>query len=136
MEQFKEEHQKAFGEDSVPAPGGFPDCGDGRYSEKLSYKDWIEFNNAQRVHQQFTESLPFMLTVILISGLYLPFITMLIAFLNCGTRMLYTICYVKSGSDARRLGQLLGSGPLMLLAWVAFGCAFYDACKKGTEIKL
>jgi len=29
--------------------------GSGRYSEKLEYKEWFEFNNAQRVHVNFVE---------------------------------------------------------------------------------
>ena len=33
--------------------GGYPDMGNGRYSEKLSYSDWIKFNNAQRAHLNF-----------------------------------------------------------------------------------
>merc|ERR1719469_1589470 len=38
MAQFKEMHEQAF-PGSEPAPGGFPDCGEGRYAEKLSYAD-------------------------------------------------------------------------------------------------
>ena len=54
MEQFKEEHSAAFpGTD--PAVGGFPDCGEGRYSQKLAYADWITFNTAMRVHMNFVE---------------------------------------------------------------------------------
>ena len=26
--------------------GGYPDMGSGRYSEKLSYEEWLYFNNA------------------------------------------------------------------------------------------
>ena len=33
-----------------PAVGGWPDAGDGRYSNKLDYKSWVEFNNRMRVH--------------------------------------------------------------------------------------
>ena len=50
MQQFEEEHKKAFGQDATPAVGGFPDQGDGRYSEKLSYKAWFDFNKANRCH--------------------------------------------------------------------------------------
>ena len=32
------------------AGGGFPDGGDGRYSDKLSYRDWYLFNQAARAH--------------------------------------------------------------------------------------
>ena len=58
MAQFKEEHQAAFGKDSEPANGGFPDSGNGYYSEKLSYEAWYEFNCAQRVHLNFVETMP------------------------------------------------------------------------------
>jgi hypothetical protein len=33
----------------------YPDMGNGRYSEKLSYKEWFEFNNAIRVHYNYIE---------------------------------------------------------------------------------
>eukprot|EP00351_Strombidinopsis_sp_SopsisLIS2011_P001689 CAMPEP_0116880588 /NCGR_PEP_ID=MMETSP0463-20121206/12526_1 /TAXON_ID=181622 /ORGANISM="Strombidinopsis sp, Strain SopsisLIS2011" /LENGTH=78 /DNA_ID=CAMNT_0004531335 /DNA_START=41 /DNA_END=274 /DNA_ORIENTATION=+ len=39
MNQFNEEHAEAF-PGTEPAVGGFPDIGDGRYSDKLSYKQW------------------------------------------------------------------------------------------------
>ena len=105
MAQFKEEHQAAF-PGTEPSKGGWPDAGEGRYAAKLPYKDWIEFANAQRVHQNFTEHLPAMLTIRCVSGL----------FLHLGTRLIYTIMYVKSGSDARRLGAMVGGLPLNLLA--------------------
>ena len=54
MAQFQAEHEEAF-PGTKPAVGGFPDCGDGRYSAKLPYKDWVNFNNAMRVHQNFVE---------------------------------------------------------------------------------
>ena len=34
LKNFGEEHREAFGED--PTKGGYPDCGSGRYSEKLT----------------------------------------------------------------------------------------------------
>ena len=54
------------------ATGGFPDCGEGRYSEKLPYKDWFIFNQTHRVHVNFVEALPAIITIILFSGLYIP----------------------------------------------------------------
>ena len=61
MDNFEEEHMQAVSEDqkrevaSEIAVGGFPDCGEGRYSQKLAYADWIKFNNAMRVHMNFVE---------------------------------------------------------------------------------
>ena len=46
-ENFGEEHIEAMNEEEVErelSAGGFPDGGDGRYSEKLSYRDWYIFN--------------------------------------------------------------------------------------------
>jgi hypothetical protein len=44
MSAFKQEHQEAFQKD--PPKGGYPDCGSGLYSQKLDYKQWMEFNLA------------------------------------------------------------------------------------------
>ena len=52
MEQhFGEEHRKATGKDIEK--GGAPDMGSGLYSQKLSYKEWYDFNNAQRAHYNY-----------------------------------------------------------------------------------
>ena len=46
MEQnFKTEHERFFPGDNVPK-GGYPDMGNGRYSDKLTYAQWFEFNVA------------------------------------------------------------------------------------------
>lgn len=56
MQQFQKEHEEAFGQ-TVPLPvGGNPDMGSGKYSEKLSYKDWFLFNTGQRIHYNYLES--------------------------------------------------------------------------------
>ena len=39
-------HQKEYGPKTYPAKMGYPDTGCGRYSKKLSYKDWYKFNCA------------------------------------------------------------------------------------------
>ena len=49
MSQFHKQHENAYPGEK-PAVGGFPDTGEGRYADKLPYKDWVEFNNSQRVH--------------------------------------------------------------------------------------
>ena len=42
MSQFQSE----FGVDEPPA-GGAPDCGTGRFSSKLRFKDWLDYNTTQ-----------------------------------------------------------------------------------------
>ena len=133
MEQFKEEHQQAFGESSEPAVGGWPDGGDGRYSQKLSYKAWVEFNNCMRVHQNFVEQLPLWLTFLLVAGLFIPLITAILGFLLAGARLVYIILYIKLGPNARKLGAITGGLPLNLLALFTFGFMIYEAFKHGGD---
>lgn len=111
MAQFTEEHKKAFPE-GEPAVGGWPDAGDGRYSDKLPYKQWVEFNNAMRVHQNFVEMLPLILTFLVLGGLVLPKAAMYIGFINAAARIVYTIMYTKYGANSRALGAIAGSLPL------------------------
>ena len=63
----------------------------------------------------------------MISGLFLPKITMWIGFINAGARIVYVIMYTRSGSDARKVGNIAGFGPLYLLGLVAFGYAIKAA---------
>ena len=128
MEQFKEEHQAAF-PGSSPATGGFPDCGEGRYSQKLPYADWVKFNNSMRTHLNFVEQLPVVLTILCISGLFLPKVTMYVGFINAGARIIYTAMYVTRGSNSRVIGAVSGSLPLYLLMIATFVFAFMEVAK-------
>ena len=65
---FGEEHRKAFGDHAKLSYMGYPDHGEGRYSEKLSYEQWYKFNIAQSVHQNSLEHLPMALVTILVCG--------------------------------------------------------------------
>jgi glutathione S-transferase len=70
--------EKEFGaihQDQLKEPiqrGGYPDTGSGRYSQKLSYKDWYTFNILQRVHLSYLEQLPIALTALASAGVYRP----------------------------------------------------------------
>ncbi len=49
MQQFWEEHHKAFPDDTQEAflkTIGFPDMGNGVFAKKLSYADWFKFSNS------------------------------------------------------------------------------------------
>ena len=117
MDQFKEEHERAF-PGSQPAVGGAPDAGEGRYSDKLPYKHWVEFNNAMRTHVNFVEMLPVIVFTLVIGGLFLPRVTMWVAIINAVARIIYTVMYVSKGSNSRALGAIAGSLPLyVVLIW-------------------
>ena len=118
MSQFDKEHKAAFGEDTCASLGGFPDAGDGRYSAQLKYADWYEFNNAMRAHMNFIETLPVILIILGVGGLFLPLLTAIVAWLNVVFRMVYTICYAKNGPTARLWGVFGGPLPLYALGMV------------------
>ena len=125
MEQFKEEHEKAF-PGSEPAVGGHPDAGDGRYSDKLAYKDWVEFNNAFRTHMNFVEMLPVIVVSLVLGGLFVPKVAMYVAIINCLARIIYTTMYVTKGSNNRYIGAIGGTLPLyVLLIWTIVKMLIY-----------
>ena len=119
MQQFQAEHQKAFPETKA-ATLGHPDAGDGRYSEKLPYKSWVEFNNSMSVHQNFVEYLPVILALILIGGLIYPKCAVAVGFNFALCRGIYTVMYMKLGSDARYIGAIGGTGPVFALGLSSF----------------
>jgi glutathione S-transferase len=69
-DNFGEEHFKETG--FKVQKGGYPDMGNGRYAQKLSYKEWFVFNNAQRAHYNFLEALDVVVLTNLVAGLYFP----------------------------------------------------------------
>jgi MAPEG family len=91
---FGEQHKQAFNED-IPA-GGHPDCGDGRYSKKLPYEEWLTFNNGQRAHRSFMEWLASTLFLGLCSGLFLPFVSAILQAIVALGRLLAIIGYMKN----------------------------------------
>jgi uncharacterized membrane protein YecN with MAPEG domain len=105
MEQhFGEEHKEATGLDIEK--GGLPDMGSGLYSRKLAYKDWWEFNNAQRAHYNYLEFAPSTLAWIFISGLYFPIPSAAIGAALIIFRLMYAVGYAKSGPKGRGIGAL------------------------------
>lgn len=53
-DNFDEEH-RSYTHADIENTNGYPDMGNGRYSARLSYLDWLDFNKAQRVHYNFLE---------------------------------------------------------------------------------
>lgn len=117
MAQFKAEHAKAFpGEE--PQVGGWPDFGDGRYSEKLTYKQWHDFNTSVRAHYNIMEQLPMTLIFILLGGLVAPTYALPISYLHAFGRIVYAVGYSVYGAKARMVGQAIGVWPLYFLGCV------------------
>ena len=107
---FAKEHEANFPGQKL-SPLGFPDTGSGRYSEKLNYKDWVSFNNAQRAHLNIVEQIHFFLIMFLVIGFILPRLTMYLAWLGVFGRAAYVIGYVVKGPNARLFGAVLNLIP-------------------------
>lgn len=80
--------------------------GSGMYSQKLSYKDWYAFNNAQRTHGNFIEMAPSTLLWVLIAGLYFPIPAAAIGVGIIVFRFIYSCGYA---SDKGPKGRVLGA---------------------------
>lgn len=111
----KEYLQKNFGEihssevGGEIAGGGYPDMGSGRYAEKLSYGDWFRFNNAQRAHYNYLESLPIVLCLGAGAGIQLPWEAFGVLVVYLVARIFYTVGYTMKGPNGRLIGALLGN---------------------------
>ena len=57
-----------------PPIGGSPDCGNGYFSDRLSYKKWYIFNKAQRVQANFFESITVIVFLAFVGVLMFPYV--------------------------------------------------------------
>ena len=109
-EKFGEVHKEQVGNFPLPSLG-YPDQGNGRYSQQLSYKEWFDFNNAQRVHQNFVEHIGVMIPATLIAGLKYPQAAAIAGAVHFLGRMLYAWGYTsEKGGDKREGGAVLAHG--------------------------
>lgn len=126
MSQFMDEHREAHAHLTEPVlepVNGFPDTGNGRFAEKLTYKEWYEFNNAQRVHMNFVEQLPMILTIILVASLTQPLAALILSIAYFLLRLIYAIGYAAKGPQFRAFGAV----PNILVKLALFGLAFYTS---------
>ncbi|CAG9311651.1 unnamed protein product [Blepharisma stoltei] len=117
-ENFGEEFRNTFRRD--PDPLGYPDMGNGRFSEKLSFADWYYFNNAQRVHYNFLEGIHIPLVCIPIGGVELEYYTIGLAAAYIAGRAIYAIGYTRVGSKGRLIGVGILDLALIGLVVIAF----------------
>jgi len=95
---------------------GYPDSGGGRISDKLSYDDWLDLNNAQRAHGNYVEQLPVAITFSVVSGLTYPRLTAVAGAAYIVGRQLYATGYRKRGPTGRFFGvAILDIGLIVLL---------------------
>jgi hypothetical protein len=107
LQGYAEEHKKKFS--SEIDKQGYPDMGNGLFSQQLSYSDWVDFNNAQRVHYKVIEESGPFLACALATGLIYPRTVASMVALNIVGRVLWAGAYTSKGSAKRY------SNPLVLL---------------------
>ena len=81
--------------------------GSGRYSEKLSYKDWFNFNKAQRIHYHYLESVTCVVCWLLIAGIRYPIPAISFGAAYALGRLIFHIGYHVKGPRGRSIGFLL-----------------------------
>jgi len=81
--------------------------GSGLYASKLSYKEWYEFNSAQRAHYNFLEWIASTLVMIFIAGIYFPIPAASLGLAIFIARIIYSVGYVVGGPKGRSVGALV-----------------------------
>lgn len=99
--------------------------GSGRYSDLLTYEEWVKFNCAQRGHQNALETLPAALATLLASGSLYPVTAATLGGVFGVGRLLYAAGYMRSGPAGRTVGVVLADLGLLGL----IGCAIRAGLK-------
>lgn len=95
--------------------------GSGLYSTKLTYKQWYDFNNAQRAHYNFVEFAPSTFIWILIAGIYFPIPAAALGFGVFIARLIFSLGYRNSGPSGRLFGA--AANDLLLLGEMGLAVA-------------
>jgi len=98
-----------------PPSGGYPDMGNGRYSEKLTLEQWTTFNNYQRAHYNYVEGIASVLILELASGLFFPRLTFILGVSYLVGRQLYSSGYRSRGATGRLVGAIIVDVALVVL---------------------
>lgn len=95
--------------------------GSGRYAEKLNYKEWYDFNNAQRAHYNYVEMAPTTIVWLFCAGIYFPIPAAILGLAVIIFRAIYSIGYAKGGPSGRLIGAL--GNDLVLLGLLGLSMA-------------
>ena len=88
---FQELHNKEVGDDL--AENGWPDDGNGRYTEHFGYGPWYYMNIVKRCHRNDFEHLVTVLPMSLVNGLIYPWTTIGLLSLYFAGRAAYSFGY-------------------------------------------
>ncbi|KAJ2056965.1 hypothetical protein GGI17_005909 [Coemansia sp. S146] len=97
----------------------YPDNGGGRFSDKLSDKDWVEFNNIKRVSDNYSENIGMVLSMLLCAGLFQPILAASLGGTFILGKLAYGIGYIKGGPKGRMLGAPVAALSFFALTFIA-----------------
>lgn len=118
---FEQEHTAATGEPI--SAGGYPDMGSGWYSRKLPYLSWWNFNNAQRAHYNFVETIAATTLLLIVGGLYQPLIAAATGLAVIIGRLAFALGYTYGGPSGRLIGGIIVDlGYLVLMVLACMSC--------------
>ncbi|PVU89453.1 hypothetical protein BB561_005347 [Smittium simulii] len=103
----------------------YPDMGCGRNAAKLTDEQWQQFNSVIRIHYNYVEQLPVILSNVLISGLFFPTFSPVVGFLYIIGRQLFSSGYKSKGPKGRLVGAVL----IHLSMFTLMGSSFYGIYK-------
>eukprot|EP01034_Spumella_vulgaris_P024108 gene24108-30415_t len=114
VKALQDVHKKEFGTEINDH--GYPDMGNGRYSQLLNYGQWVQFNNVQRGHYGMVEGSAPVLATLLLNGFFQPKVAAGLAFSYAFGRVMFSWGYqTKAGANGRMYGAAFsGIGQLGL----------------------
>mmetsp|Transcript_6676 Transcript_6676/g.16848 ORF Transcript_6676/g.16848 Transcript_6676/m.16848 type:complete len:181 (-) Transcript_6676:132-674(-) len=121
-----DKHKSEYGGKSIPK-GGYPDMGCGRFSSKLTYEQWFQFNNYQRVHGNYVEGVATAIVLQLVGSIFYTRVCVVAGLTYILGRVLYAVLYRSVGPSGRLPGAILLDASLVCMA----GCAFYGSFQAG-----
>ena len=109
-----------------PAAGGYPDMGNGLYSDHLDFAQWMKFNQAQRIHQNFVEWITIFVVLLWICHFFYPRTAWMFNILFIVGRALY-----RKGYNKQPKSRILGALSFILGTFVLIGVVGYGIATKG-----
>ena len=111
-DKYNEQHKATYIRD-IPK-GGYPDMGDGRFGQELTYKQWRAFQLDQRGHKNFLEQVAMIVFFQLVIGFMWPVVALVFGFIHFVCRFIFVYGY-KYGPKWRMLGGM----PINILVMVS-----------------
>ena len=102
MSKFDQEHDNL--ESHI---GGFPDTGNGYFSNHLTYSDWLHLQSNQRIQLNFLETLIPIVLLISISSINYPYIAIILIVVLILGRLIYSIGYISSSQKFKTFGSII-----------------------------